>query len=302
MTIDAAVSRQFALVAQALAFIDARGPRAPTFDEIAAAVALSEQALERVLADWADISPARFLHYLSKDYRRQQLAASSDLLTASTGADRNSSGRAGERMLSWESMTADQIKATTRDIGIGYGFGPSLFGDALLAWTSRGICHLAFSAGDEAQDGGEGEATLLAELSALWPVARQQRDDTHAHALLQRIFERTPTRDRVHLMLRGTPFQIRIWEALIRLQPGQLVSYGQLASALHAPRSSRAVGSAIAANSLGFLVPCHRMIRADGNFGEYRWGSTRKQAMIVWEAHNLTPSAAGTSRDDPAQR
>ena len=124
MIIDAAVSRQFALVAQALAFIDARGPRAPTFDEIAAAVALSEQALERVLADWADISSARFLHYLSKDYRRQQLAASSDLLTASTGADRNSSGRAGERMLSWESMTADQIKATTRDIGIGYGFGP----------------------------------------------------------------------------------------------------------------------------------------------------------------------------------
>ena len=300
MTIDAAVSRQFALVAQALAFIDARGPRAPTFDEIAAAVALSEQALERVLADWADISSARFLHYLSKDYRRQQLAASSDLLTASTGADRNSSGRAGERMLSWESMTADQIKATTRDIGIGYGFGPSLFGDALLAWTSRGICHLAFSAGDEAQ--GEGEATLLAELSALWPVAKRQRDDTRAHALLQRIFSRMSPRDRVHVVLRGTNFQIKIWEALIGLQPGQMMSYGQLAHALHIPRSSRAVGSAIAANSLGFLIPCHRMIRADGNFGEYRWGCTRKQAMIVWEAHNLTPSAAGTSRDDPAQR
>ena len=212
-------------------------------------------------------------------------------------------------MLGWEAMTPDQIKAAALGIDIGYGFGPTPFGDALLAWTARGICHLAFSAGDEEQDEGEGEgeATLLAELSALWPAARLQRDDTHAHAVLQRIF--SPTQEAVHVVLRGTPFQIRIWTALIRLQPGQLASYGQLASALHAPRSSRAVGSAIAANSLGFLIPCHRMIRADGNFGEFRWGKERKQAMIVWEAHrrqegvhNPTPSPAGTSADGPAQR
>ena len=302
MSIDAAASQQFALVAKAIAFIRAHAPLEPTLEEIAAAVALSAHELERVLADWAGISPQHFLHYLSRTYVREQLAASADELTKSSAGDRDSPGRTEGRMLSWEAMTPDQIKAAALGIDIGYGFGPTPFGDALLAWTARGICHLAFSAGDEAQDGGEGEATLLAELSALWPVARQQRDDTHAHALLQRIFERTPTRDRVHLMLRGTPFQIRIWEALIRLESGQIVSYGQLASALHIPRSSRAVGSAIAANSLGFLIPCHRMIRADGNFGEYRWGCTRKQAMIVWEAHNLTPSAAGTSRDDPAQR
>ena len=309
MSIDAAASQQFALVAKAIAFIRAHAPLEPTLEEIAAAVALSAHELERVLADWAGISPQHFLHYLSRTYVREQLAASADQLTKSPTRDRDSPGRTEGLMLSWEAMTPDQIKAAALGIDIGYGFGPTPFGDALLAWTAHGICHLAFSAGDEEQDGGEGEgeATLLAELSALWPAARLQRDDTHAHAVLQRIF--SPTQEAVHVVLRGTPFQIRIWTALIRLQPGQLASYGQLASALHAPRSSRAVGSAIAANSLGFLIPCHRMIRADGNFGEFRWGKERKQAMIVWEAHrrqegvhNPTPSPAGTSADGPAQR
>lgn len=307
MSIDAAASRQFALVAKAIAFIRAHAPLEPTLEEIAAAVALSAQALQRVLADWAGISPQRFLHYLSRTYVRAQLAASADQLTQRPVGDRDSPERTEAMMPSWEAMTPDQIRAATLGIDIGYGFGSTPFGDALLAWTARGICHLAFSAGDEEHDGGEGETALLAELSALWPAARLQRDGTQAHALLQRIFSHT--QEGVHVVLRGTPFQIRIWEALIRLQPGQLVSYGQLASALHAPRSSRAVGSAIAANSLGFLIPCHRMIRADGNFGEFRWGKVRKQAMIVWEAHrrqegvhNPTASPAGTSADGPAQR
>lgn len=302
MSIDAAASRQFALVAKAIAFIRAQGAQAPTREEITAAMGLSAQTLERVLADWAGISPQHFLHYLSRTYVREQLAASADQLTQRPAGERDSPRRTQGRMLSWETMTAEQIRAAALGIDLGYGFGPTPFGDALLAWTARGICHLAFSAGNETQDGGEGEATLLAELSALWPAARLQREDRHAHDLLQQIFSPTPSHDGVHVVLRGTPFQIRIWEALIHLQPGQLVSYGQLAHALHAPGSSRAVGSAIAANSLGFLIPCHRMIRADGNFGEYRWGSTRKQAMIVWEAHNLTLSAVGTSVDGRAQR
>ena len=299
MTLDAAASRQFALIAKAIAFIRARGPLEPTLEEIAAAVPLSAQQLERVLADWAGISPKCFVHYLSRDYLRQQLAASADVLTVddvATLTSLNNASHNDELRLSYETMTPDQVKAAARGIDIGYGFGPTPFGDALVAWTPRGICHLAFSAGEA-----EAEAVLLGELAALWPAASLERDDKRAHDQLQGIFSPTPTHDGVHVVLRGTNFQLRIWAALIRLEPGQIVSYGQLARALHAPKSSRAVGSAIAANTVGFLIPCHRMIRAGGAFGEYRWGNERKQAMIVWEAHrrwvrgqNLPSSAADT--------
>src|SRR5690606_33244835 len=193
----------------------------------------------------AGISPKRFLQYLTKEYARQQLARSASLLDVTLGAGLGSPSRLHELLVSCEAMTPGEIKAAARGIDIGHGIAPTPFGDALVAWTARGVCHFAFRSADD--------AAMLAELRNLWPAATLERDDAHAHALMQQIFPRTPTRGSVHLVLRGTNFQITAWEALIRIEPGRVLSYTQLARALGMPDAPRTVGSAIAANTIGYL-------------------------------------------------
>ncbi len=193
-------------------------------------------------------------------------------------------------------MPPAEPRAAGHAIELGHGLAVTPFGDALLAWTGRGVCHLAFRCTDE--------AALLAELHHLWPTAALVRDDAHARGLAQRIFpSHSPStsataaaracgtvgaadadRGGVRLVLRGTAFQVRVWSALMRIPRGHLLSYRQFAALLGMPAAPRSVGSAIAANTLGYLVPCHRLIRADGDVGEFRWGSERKLAMLAWEA------------------
>ena len=188
----------------------------------------------------------------------------------------SSTSRLHDLMVSCEAMTPGEIKSGGRGLDIGYGFGPSPFGDVLLGWTARGICHFAFTGTDE--------AAMSTALAALWPAANLRRDDTQARALLRQIFPHSSARGSVHLLLRGTNFQIKVWEALIRTAPGQVLTYRQLARQLGKPDAARAVGSAVAANSIGYLIPCHRVIREGGDVGQYRWGSERKLALIGWEA------------------
>ena len=268
-------SRHYARVAKAIAFIRAHARAQPTLEEVAAAVHLSPQHLQRVFAEWAGISPKRFLQFLTKEYARGRLAAA-DSLTVAEAAGLSSTSRLHDLMVSCEAMTPGEIRAAGRGIDIGYGFAPTPFGDALLAWTPRGVCHFAFGTGDE--------DAMRAELRALWPAATLHRDDAQALALMQRIFPRPPTRGSVHLVLRGTNFQIKVWEALIRIEPGRVLSYRQFARELGMPRAPRTVGSAIAANTIGYLIPCHRVIREGGEVGDYRWGSERKLALLGHEA------------------
>lgn len=276
MSADESASRHYATVARAIAFIRAHAHKQPALDEIAAAVHLSPAHLQRVFAEWAGISPKRFLQYLTKQYARHQLAQSASVLDVTLSAGLGSTSRLHELMVSCEAMTPGEIKAAARGIDIGHGFAPTPFDDALVAWTARGVCHFAFRNADN--------AAMLAELHSLWPAAKLNRDDAHAHALMQQIFPRTPARGSVHLVLRGTNFQIKVWEALIRIEPGHVLSYSQLARTLGLPRAPRTVGSAIAANTIGYLIPCHRVIRADGEVGDYRWGSARKLALLGHEA------------------
>lgn len=276
MPADETAARHYAIVARTIAFIRAHARSQPGLDEIAAAVHLSPAHLQRVFAEWAGISPKRFLQYLTKDYARQQLAQSASVLEVTLGAGLGSPSRLHDLMVSCEAMTPGEIKAAARGIDIGYGFAPTPFGDALVAWTARGVCHFAFHTGDS--------AAMLAELRSLWPAATLAHDDAHAQALMQQIFPRTPTRGSVHLVLRGTNFQIKVWEALIRIEPGRVLSYRQFAHALGMARAPRTVGSAISANTIGYLIPCHRVIRAGGEVGDYRWGSERKLALLGREA------------------
>jgi AraC family transcriptional regulator of adaptative response/methylated-DNA-[protein]-cysteine methyltransferase len=269
-------SRHFAIVARAIAYLRATAPQQPTLDQLAAAVHLSPFHLQRLFSEWAGVSPKRFLQYLTKEHAKRELARAGDVLTVADRVGLSSGSRLHDLMISCEALTPGEIKAGGAGLKIVHGLAPSPFGPALVGWTGRGICHLAFCAGDE--------PALLAELAGLWPQATLQRDDAQAAELLAQVFPATAPAAPLHLLLRGTNFQIKVWEALLRCPPGRVLSYGELACGIGAPKAARAVGSALAANTIGFLIPCHRVIRDSGEVSHYRWGSERKLAMLGWEA------------------
>ncbi|MCM8610542.1 methylated-DNA--[protein]-cysteine S-methyltransferase [Accumulibacter sp.] len=280
-------SRNFAAVARAIEYIRANARAQPTLEEVAAAVHLSPFHLQRLFSSWAGISPKRFLQYLTKEHARRELAKARDVLSVAADSGLSSGSRLHDLMVHCEALSPGEIRSGGLGIEISCGFAPSPFGDALIAWTARGVCHLAFCS--------MAEPAMLAELLARWPAATTVRDDEQARRLLARIFPATPARGTLHLLLRGTNFQIKVWEALIRVEPGTLISYGELARRAAAPNAQRAVGSALAANRIAYLIPCHRVIRESGEIGSYRWGSSRKLALLGWEAGiaERTRAAAG---------
>lgn len=271
-----AQARQYARVARAIAFIRENAARQPSLEEIAAAVHLSPCHLQRIFSEWAGISPKRFLQYLTKEFAKGQLAASRDLLTVAEDTGLSSTSRLHDLMVSCEAMTPGEIRHAGAGLEIAYGFAPTPFGDAIVAWTGRGICHLAFSVA--------APAFMTAELMGRWPKAAFRRDTAAARRLLEEIFPTEPTRGKVHLLLRGTNFQIKVWETLLHTEFGQVISYQRLAARAGCARAQRAVGSALAANPLAFLIPCHRVLRENGEVGNYRWGADRKLALLAWEA------------------
>lgn len=268
--------RQYALVARAIAFIRENAKRQPTLEQIADAAHVSPFHLQRLFAEWAGISPKRFLQYLTKEYAKQKLMESNDLLTVTEDAGLSSTSRLHDLMVTCEAMTPGEIKAAGDGLEITYGFALSPFGEAIIGWTKRGICHFGFSTTNHDE--------MQAELVAYWPNAKFSQDDSQAQHLLKEIFPAMPSRGRVHLVLRGTNFQIKVWEALIHTEFGRVISYQQLAERAGCPRAQRAVGTALAANHIGFLIPCHRVLRESGEAGSYRWGAERKLAMLGWEA------------------
>lgn len=273
-------SRQFALVARAIAFIRTHARKQPTLEEIAAAVHLSPFYLQRLFSSWAGLSPKRFLQYLTKEHAKKVLTDSTDVFSVIAETGLSSTSRLHELMISTEALSPAEIRASGQGLVIDCGIGLSPFGPALAGWTARGLCHFTFCTGNEAE--------MLAELAALWPRASIKRNDEAARDLMATVFPSTPQRGRLHLLLRGTNFQIKVWEALIRSEPGKILSYGQLARQAATPKAQRAVGSALAANTIAYLIPCHRVIRESGEIGSYRWGSDRKMAMQAWEAGRNT--------------
>lgn len=268
--------RHYRIVSQAIEFIRCNALRQPGLAEIASEVHLSEQRLQRVFSAWAGISPKRFLQYLTKEHAKLALRQSGDLLNVALQSGLSGPGRLHDLMVTCEAMTPGEIKALGDKVRIGYGSTYTPFGDALLGWTRRGLCYLAFCDGDE--------AAREAELVSHWPYATLYQDDSAAIRLAERIFPIQQAPGKLHLVLHGSNFQLKVWEALLNTRPSQLLSYGQLAAMIKAPRSARAVGSAVAANTIGYLIPCHRVIRENGESGSYRWGANRKLAIRAWEA------------------
>lgn len=275
VTRDGESLRQYAAVARAITFIRANAARQPELAEIAAAAQLSEFHLQRVFSAWAGLSPKRFLQYLTKEHARQALRDSTNVLDAALDAGLSGPGRLHDLMVSCEALTPGEIRALGAGVELRHGYAPTPLGEALFGWTPRGLCHLAFCDDDH--------AAQLEVLRKDWPAAACVRDDTSAVSLAARIFPATPTRGKLHLLLRGTNFQIKVWEALLKIPPATLISYGDLAARVDRPQAARAVGSAVAANSIAYLIPCHRVIREDGDSSNYRWGVERKLALRAWE-------------------
>ena len=265
----------------------------PSLSETAQLIGLSDSHFQRLFSEWAGVSPKRFLQYLGKERAKAALRTSKSVLETSLDLGLSGPGRLHDLMVTCEAMTPGEIKTKAADLNIGYGVSASPFGEAFIAWTPRGICHFSFiDSADQDRNNQNKIQDTLNELRLAWPGAHFSHQKAEAKSYTERVFsslalspEEKPRP--LHLILRGTNFQLKVWEALLSVKSGQLVSYSQLASLSGSPKASRAVGSALAKNTIAYLIPCHRVIRETGEIGQFRWGSQRKELMQAWEAsHN----------------
>ncbi|MEJ7588391.1 MAG: methylated-DNA--[protein]-cysteine S-methyltransferase, partial [Ferruginibacter sp.] len=231
----------------------------------------------RMFTDWAGVSPKKFLQYLTVEYAKNLLKdKQSTLFDAAFQSGLSGTGRLHDLFVNIEGMTPGEFKNGGENLVIQYSFAESPFGEILVASTPKGICHMAFV---------ENEQEALQALHINFPKAiyKQKVDLIQQNALF--IFTHDwNNMGKIKLHLKCTVFQLKVWETLLRIPVGQLSTYGNIATQIQHPKASRAVGSAIAGNPVAFLIPCHRVIQSNGSFGQYHWGSTRKSAMIGWEA------------------
>ncbi len=266
-------------VEQTIAFLENHYREQPSLEEMAASVHLSKYHFQRLFKRWAGVSPTQFLQFLTLSYAKTQLAASQSVYEASLAAGLSGAGRLHDLFITLEAMTPGQYKQRGAGLDISYGLHTSPFGQILLATTNRGICALRFI-------GDDGIHRTLAQITSEWPEANYIEDPTATAPIANRLFKPAGNGNRqpFHLSLKGTNFQVQVWRALLAIPPGTLVSYQDVANYIGNPTASRAVAGAIAHNPIGYLIPCHRVINKTGRFHQYRWGSTRKKAIIGWEA------------------
>ncbi|NMQ26830.1 methylated-DNA--[protein]-cysteine S-methyltransferase [Candidatus Accumulibacter phosphatis] len=284
----AARCRAYETVARAIRFVKQRRPCQPSLQEIAAHVGMSHFHLQRLFSVWVGISPKRFLQYLTTEHARSLLRGKYDVLAAAHAAGLSGPGRLHDLMVACDAATPGEVRSLGEGLQITYGFAPTPFGRVIAGSTARGLCHLQFvnanDSTDDADGDGDGDAGAIRQLQADWQHARLLRDDAALASSIGRVFSLVGDERPLHLLLRGTNFQLKVWQALIDIAPGEVVSYGELAARIEHPRAQRAVASALARNRIAVLIPCHRVIRENGDVGNYRWGGDRKQALLAVEA------------------
>jgi AraC family transcriptional regulator, regulatory protein of adaptative response / methylated-DNA-[protein]-cysteine methyltransferase len=272
-------ARDYEKVERVIDFLHTQFRRQPALAEIAAHVGLSEFHFQRLFARWVGISPKRFLQYLTKEHALHVLDQSQSVLDAAYDAGLSGPGRLHDLLVSCEAATPGELRLRGEGLRIAYGFHPSPFGQSLIAATARGICQLSF-----VSDGDQQEP--LRRLRQRWGRATLIHNPQETQSLAERVFTFPSQHAQapLHLYVRGTNFQIQVWQALLRIPLGQLVSYEDLARHVGLPKAARAVGNAVGANPIPFLIPCHRVIRKVGDPGNYGEGPLRKQAILGWEA------------------
>lgn len=273
-------------IEKAILFLEGNYSRQPALREVAETVNLSEFHLQRLFRRWAGISPKRFIQFLTLEHAKRLLDDSHSVLDATYDSGLSSPGRLHDLFVNVEAMTPGEFKARGAGLQIHYGFHSTPFGECLLSVTERGICGLGFIAG-----GGRKES--LRDYESRWPEAQWKEAPRLTRPYIQRIFggEKPNGHRPISLVLQGTNFQIKVWEALLRIPLGKVVPYGELAGTVCSAKAARAVGSAVGRNPIAFLIPCHRVIRKAGGIGGYHWGAARKRAMLAWEAARTQPAS-----------
>ncbi|MDP5052175.1 MAG: methylated-DNA--[protein]-cysteine S-methyltransferase [Congregibacter sp.] len=268
-------STHYELVARAICYLREHQREQPGLKTLADALHTSESHLQRVFTRWAGVSPKRFLQIITRQYAVAALREQASVLDASLQAGLSGPSRLHDLTLGCDAMTPGEIASRGQGLSLQYGWGDTPFGPAFVAWSPRGICQLSIH---DSRDP-EVEALFAQE----WRGANRVTNAAGADDLLTRIFARHLERGKLQLLLRGTNFQVKVWEALMQVSPGQLVSYQQLGAIAGTGQAHRAVGSAMARNRIAYLIPCHRVIRQGGDWGNYRWGLERKLALHIWE-------------------
>jgi len=265
-------------IAKAIAFMRQNHLKQPNLATVAQHVNLSEYHFQRLFTKWAGISPKHFLQYLTVEYAKSKITETRNLLDLTIDVGLSSPGRLHDLFVKLEAMSPGEFRAGGTGLQIRYGVHQTPFGDCLIATTARGICNLHFL---NAIEEGTAEHNLYAE----WTNAEILRDQEVTREICDRIFQpdafNSPP---LVLYVKGTNFQIQVWRALLRIPFGGITTYQSLATVIGRSTAARAVGNAVASNPVGYLIPCHRVIRESGEMGGYRWGLERKSVLMLWEA------------------
>ena len=268
-------------IEEAIEYINTHFKSQPGLDEVAEKIHLSPYHFQRLFTDWAGVSPKKFLQYISIEHAKNILKkGKASLFDAAFETGLSGTGRLHDLFINIEGMTPGEYKNGGENLSINYSFAESPFGEILVASTEKGICYMAFVDDDK---------QALDTMQKCFPNARYKQvvDLIQQNALY--IFTHDwKDLDKIKLHLKGTAFQIKVWEALLKIPMGQLSTYGNIAERLQSPKASQAVGSAVGSNPVAFLIPCHRVIQSTGVFGQYLWGSIRKTAIIGWEAAKVS--------------
>lgn len=271
---DLSGSYHYRLIARAIARLDAAGGERLGLQDLAADLGLSAAHLQRLFTRWVGVSPKRFRQYLALGPARRMLAADTPLLDTALAAGLSGPSRLHDLFLRWEAMTPGEVARGGAGVEIAWGWFDSPFGPALVMGTARGLCGIGFAAA-------LGEAAVMADLAARWPAARLTEAPHRLRPWAEAALGGTGP---VPVQPIGAPFQLQVWQALLAIPPGQVTTYGRIAAALGRPGAARAVGAAVGANPLAWLIPCHRVIGASGALTGYRWGLPVKRAMLACEA------------------
>lgn len=268
----------FERIARVIRYLEKHHATQPTLGDMAKAAGLSESHFHRLFHRWAGITPKDFVQCLTAEHAKRRLRESASVLDAALDTGLSGPGRLHDLLVTIEAASPGEYKSGGQGLTITWGIAETPFGWSNLAWNVRGICHLSFQ--ESAKISG-----VPAELRDNWPAATFVRDDQKARSQAEKIFNR-PGKSGCGLktFVRGTPFQLKVWRALLRIPEGGLASYGAIAALIGHPKATRAVGTACGANPVAYLIPCHRVIRETGVVRGYRWGTTRKQALLACEA------------------
>lgn len=264
-------------IAEAINYIKLNFKSQPNLDDVAEKVHLSPFHFQRLFTDWAGISPKKFLQYLSLDYAKTILKdKQATLFDTAFETGLSGTGRLHDLFVNIEGMTPAEYKNGGKELSINYSFAETPFGNIIVASTPKGICYMAFA--DDREIAFNLLSLQFPNASYTQVVDVIQQDALH-------IFKKDWSElSQIKLHLKGTSFQLKVWETLLKIPMGNLSTYSDISRLIQQPNASRAVGSAVGANPVAFLIPCHRVIKSTGEFGQYHWGSTRKTAMIGWEA------------------